>query len=165
MWLKPGNVAIRRPRARTGAKDHQPLLSRPIPPGLHRDKCTGRRPIFFGNICAVSLLGVCMNGPNEPTMPDEPRCPQCGAPLGAGALAGLCPACLLRQGASGDTVSEGTTRHPFEPPTITIVPLGSARESRSDPRSSTTHHAFPFSFGVGGSRPPPARMQFPGAER
>ena len=38
--------------------------------------------------------------------------------MGAGALAGLCPACLLRQGASGDTVSEGTTRHPLEPPTI-----------------------------------------------
>lgn len=59
-----------------------------------------------------------MNGPNDPPpMPDEPRCPQCGAPLGAGALAGLCPACLLREGAAGDTVSGGQ-RHVFDPPSI-----------------------------------------------
>src|SRR6186713_3244862 len=59
-----------------------------------------------------------MNGPTDPPpMPDEPRCPQCGAPLGAGALAGLCPACLLRQGAAGDTVSGGQHRN-FDPPSI-----------------------------------------------
>jgi serine/threonine protein kinase len=59
-----------------------------------------------------------MNGSdNPPSMPDEPRCPQCGAPLGAGALAGLCPACLLREGAAGDTVSGGP-HHPFDPPAI-----------------------------------------------
>ena len=38
--------------------------------------------------------------------------------MGAGAFAGLCPACLLRHGTSGDTVTERTTRHPFEQPTI-----------------------------------------------
>lgn len=59
-----------------------------------------------------------MNAPDDsPPMPDEPRCPQCGAPLGAGALAGLCPACLLREGAAGESVSEGQ-RHPFDPPSI-----------------------------------------------
>src|SRR4029434_6490702 len=61
---------------------------------------------------------VCMNGPTEPRpIPDEPRCRRCGAPLGAGALAGLCPACLLREGAAGDTVSGGS-RQAFEPPVI-----------------------------------------------
>lgn len=59
-----------------------------------------------------------MNGPNDPPpMPDEPRCPKCGAPLGAGALAGICPACLLREGAAGDSVSGG--RHQaFDPPSV-----------------------------------------------
>jgi serine/threonine protein kinase len=59
-----------------------------------------------------------MNGPNDPPpMPDEPRCPQCGAPLGAGALSGLCPACLLREGAAGDTVSGGQ-HQAFDPPPV-----------------------------------------------
>lgn len=34
------------------------------------------------------------------------RCPNCGSPTGAGALAGLCPKCLLA-GRSGDQTSEG----------------------------------------------------------
>ena len=42
-------------------------------------------------------------------------CPQCGAALPAGVLAGLCPACLLRQGAATDTV-DGLAATPFEPP-------------------------------------------------
>ena len=37
------------------------------------------------------------------TMPQ--KCPQCGASLPAGALAGLCPACLLQQGAAADTAT------------------------------------------------------------
>jgi len=36
----------------------------------------------------------------EPPMPDANHCPQCGTPLPRGALAGLCPACLLKLGAA-----------------------------------------------------------------
>jgi len=50
-------------------------------------------------------------------MPDGNQCPQCGTPLPAGALAGLCPACLLQMGAAADTVTEGK-QPPFEPPAI-----------------------------------------------
>jgi tRNA A-37 threonylcarbamoyl transferase component Bud32 len=48
------------------------------------------------------------------------KCPQCGAPLPAGTLAGLCPACLLRQGAAADTMTQPETR-PFVPPTVDEV--------------------------------------------
>jgi serine/threonine protein kinase/tetratricopeptide (TPR) repeat protein len=51
----------------------------------------------------------------EPPMPA--KCPQCGTPLPAGALAGLCPACLLRAGAAADTVSE-PKQAAFNPPTV-----------------------------------------------
>jgi|GEM_PF-771236 len=58
-----------------------------------------------------------MNDPEQkPTMPDENKCPRCGTPLHAGALAGLCPACLLQQGAGQDTVTGGG--RPFLPPTV-----------------------------------------------
>jgi serine/threonine protein kinase/tetratricopeptide (TPR) repeat protein len=46
---------------------------------------------------------------------DAPKCQQCGTLLPRDALAGLCPACLLAQGAAADTVSEGT-QPPFHPP-------------------------------------------------
>jgi len=36
-------------------------------------------------------------------MPDGNKCPQCGTPLQAGALASLCPVCLLKQGAADET--------------------------------------------------------------
>lgn len=39
-----------------------------------------------------------------PTTPGADLCPHCGQAAPAGALGGLCPACLLRQGAAGDTV-------------------------------------------------------------
>jgi predicted Ser/Thr protein kinase len=45
------------------------------------------------------------------------QCPQCGAPVSAEALEGLCPACLLRQGASAETATQGGSA-PFEPPDI-----------------------------------------------
>ena len=48
------------------------------------------------------------------TMPE--KCPQCGAPLPAGALAGLCPACLLQQGAAPRPNAK-----PFVPPTLEEV--------------------------------------------
>ena len=54
--------------------------------------------------------------PNQP-MPDSRKCPQCGTSLPAGALAGLCPACLLQQGAAADTATAGPTT-PFTPPTV-----------------------------------------------
>lgn len=50
-------------------------------------------------------------------MPDTPKCPQCGTPLPAGVLAGLCPACLLKAGAAADTVTE-PRQAPFNPPTV-----------------------------------------------
>ncbi len=53
---------------------------------------------------------------NQP-MPDGNKCPQCGTPLPTGALAGLCPACLLKQGAEADTATDA--KHPpFQPPTV-----------------------------------------------
>ncbi len=43
-------------------------------------------------------------------------CPSCGKPVPEGALAGLCPACLLAQGAATET-REGGTPH-FQPPSL-----------------------------------------------
>ena len=43
----------------------------------------------------------------------EKKCPQCGATLPVGALEGLCPACLLKQGATADTAAT---------PAVTVVP-------------------------------------------
>ena len=56
-------------------------------------------------------------------MPDALKCPQCGTPLPAGALAGLCPACLLRLGAAADTVTDAK-QPPFDPPSVAeLAPL------------------------------------------
>jgi tetratricopeptide (TPR) repeat protein/tRNA A-37 threonylcarbamoyl transferase component Bud32 len=56
---------------------------------------------------------VKMNAP----MPDGNKCPQCGTPLPTGALAGLCPACLLKAGAAADTVTDAK-QPPFNPPSV-----------------------------------------------
>ena len=48
-------------------------------------------------------------------MPDGNKCPQCGTPLPAGVLAGLCPACLLKMGAVADTVTDAKQAS-FTPP-------------------------------------------------
>ncbi|MGA2178721.1 MAG: DUF4019 domain-containing protein [Verrucomicrobiota bacterium] len=62
-----------------------------------------------------------MNG-TKVTPSDSPKCPQCGTPLPAGALAGLCPACLLKQGAA-ETVTGGQAP-PFNPPSVSeLAPL------------------------------------------
>jgi hypothetical protein len=59
---------------------------------------------------------------NQP-MPDGNKCPQCGTPLPAGALAGLCPACLLKQGVSDETATGGQAP-PFQPPPVAeLAPL------------------------------------------
>src|SRR6185295_13619554 len=46
-------------------------------------------------------------------------CPQCGASRPAGALEGLCPACLLKEGAAAETATHGSA--PFDPPGVTEV--------------------------------------------
>src|SRR5208282_5132716 len=59
---------------------------------------------------------------NQP-MPDGNKCPQCGTPLPASALPGLCPACLLKQGAAEETVTGGQAP-PFQPPPVAeLAPL------------------------------------------
>ena len=50
----------------------------------------------------------------------EQKCPQCGAPLPSGVLAGLCPACLMKQGAAADTGVPPETP-PFQPPGVEEV--------------------------------------------
>ncbi len=53
----------------------------------------------------------------------QPQCPQCGTPLPSGALAGLCPACLLKLGAAADTITDGK-QPPFTPPSLAeLAPL------------------------------------------
>jgi serine/threonine protein kinase/LysM repeat protein len=59
---------------------------------------------------------------NQP-MPDGAKCPQCGTPLPTGALAGLCPVCLLKAGAAADTITEAK-QHVFNPPSAAeLAPL------------------------------------------
>jgi hypothetical protein len=59
----------------------------------------------------------------EKLMADKHPCPQCGTPLQPGALAGLCPACLLRQGATEDSAFESGGQL-FTPPVPTeLAPL------------------------------------------
>ncbi|HEX3857539.1 MAG TPA: serine/threonine-protein kinase [Verrucomicrobiae bacterium] len=56
-------------------------------------------------------------------MPEPNKCPQCSTPLPSGALAGLCPACLLKMGAAADTVTDAK-QPPFLPPSVAeLVPL------------------------------------------
>ena len=50
----------------------------------------------------------------------DQKCPQCGAPLPSGVLAGLCPACLLKQGAAADT-AVAPEAAPFQPPGVEKV--------------------------------------------
>lgn len=50
----------------------------------------------------------------------EKPCPNCGKPLPAGALAGLCPACLLAQGTATDAGEPGGNK-PFQPPPLEEV--------------------------------------------
>jgi serine/threonine protein kinase/tetratricopeptide (TPR) repeat protein len=60
---------------------------------------------------------------SDQPMPDGNKCPQCGTPLPAGALAGLCPACLLKQGATDDTATGGTAASFQPPPVAELAPL------------------------------------------
>ena len=56
-------------------------------------------------------------------MPEQNRCPRCGTPLPRGALAGLCPACLLKAGAAADTVTVGQKPGFTPPPVAELAPL------------------------------------------
>jgi predicted Ser/Thr protein kinase len=56
----------------------------------------------------------------QPNPNMEQKCPQCGAPLPSGVLAGLCPACLFKQGAAADTALPPETP-PFLPPGVEEV--------------------------------------------
>ena len=56
----------------------------------------------------------------EPNM--EQKCPQCGAPLPAGVPAGLCPACLFKQGATADTAASPESPG-FQPPDVEELAL------------------------------------------
>jgi serine/threonine protein kinase len=61
--------------------------------------------------------------PAPPVPPVSKKCPQCGTPLPSGALAELCPACLLKMGAAADTVTEAKQKF-FVPPDIAeLAPL------------------------------------------
>ena len=56
-------------------------------------------------------------------MPDGNKCPHCGTPLPTGALAGLCPACLLKMGAAADTLTDAK-QPAFNPPSVVeLAPL------------------------------------------
>jgi predicted Ser/Thr protein kinase len=50
----------------------------------------------------------------------ENKCPKCGGPLPSGVLAGLCPACLFKQGAVTDTGTQPEAA-PFQPPGVEEV--------------------------------------------
>src|SRR5438093_8579925 len=70
------------------------------------------------NISSVSLLRRCMNQcETHPAMPNGRKCPRCGAGLPPGALDGLCPACLLRQGATTETATQPEAAL-FQPPSV-----------------------------------------------
>jgi predicted Ser/Thr protein kinase len=53
---------------------------------------------------------------SDATQHMESKCPQCGASLPSGTLAGLCPACLLKQGVA-ETATQPETP-PFHPPGV-----------------------------------------------
>jgi predicted Ser/Thr protein kinase len=56
-------------------------------------------------------------------MSDTNQCPECGAPLSAGAPHGLCPACLLKRGLETNTIGDATTIPPLQwmPPPVDEV--------------------------------------------
>ena len=68
---------------------------------------------FFCNVCTTLLLKRVRANLGGKNMNKNNRCPECGGELPRGALAGLCPACLLKQGAL-DSAPQAT---PFTPPT------------------------------------------------
>ena len=65
-----------------------------------------------------------MNSANgSESMSAPAKCQHCGTPLETGALAGLCPACLLKAGAAGDTVTDARAAAFTPPPIAELAPL------------------------------------------
>src|SRR5438132_1232848 len=65
-----------------------------------------------------------MNGSEvNPPAANAQKCPHCGTVLPAGALTGLCPACLLQQGAADETAT-GVAVSGFNPPPVSeLAPM------------------------------------------
>ena len=64
-----------------------------------------------------------MNEGADRPMVEPKQCPQCGTALKSDALAGLCPACLLKQGVATDSVT-GASFKGFIPPSVQeLAPL------------------------------------------
>ncbi len=94
--------------------------------------------VIIGGIVAIILTRNRKSKPAIPAPIQEPlpktsavpptevipaKCPQCGTPLPTGALAGFCPACLLKMGAATDTVTD-VKQSAFNPPTVAeLAPL------------------------------------------
>src|SRR5450759_2076653 len=53
-------------------------------------------------------------------MAEVRKCPECGVLLPVGVLSGLCPACLLKQGAMADSATQPAPPR-FEPPPVAEV--------------------------------------------
>jgi serine/threonine-protein kinase len=94
--------------------------------------------VIVGVIFAIIYLAIkkrANKNQKPPIQPDSPppvipktevipqKCPQCGTPLPAGALAGLCPACLLKMGVTTDTVSDAKQPANNPPSTSELAPL------------------------------------------
>src|SRR5678815_42601 len=56
------------------------------------------------------------------TVKEAKQCPSCGKPMPVGALAGLCPTCLLAQGAETESGGGGAGAR-FEPPLAEVAKL------------------------------------------
>ena len=54
-------------------------------------------------------------------MAEANRCPQCGTPLPAGILEGLCPKCLLQETAAEEEASHSDRLGEWDPPAIEEV--------------------------------------------
>src|ERR1017187_161820 len=80
-------------------------------------ECFARFLVTFSRIC---FWAGCMNKPEKNESVPK-KCPQCGVPLSVTALDGLCPACLLKLGATGDTGTQPKASPLFKPPDVEEV--------------------------------------------
>jgi len=92
----------------------------------------------------------------NPPMPDANQCPQCGTPLPAGALAGLCPACLLKMGAAADTITDAKQNLSRRQAQAKVA-LVTAELAQRRHRPARVHGSLgraPGKAAVSGSKPP-----------
>src|SRR5262245_12285705 len=78
---------------------------------MHANLCND-----FRKMLLVRVVDHCK--PNK-ALNEAGQCPNCGRPLSTGNLAGLCPTCLLAQGA--ETGSGAAPAPRFEPPSVEAV--------------------------------------------